>query len=110
MNYHEAKIQLGGRSHVQINHNTFLHGTNDEFKIRYYDTDILTFRKDGSIFIDCKGFRSKTTKDRLNAYLHNSKRIHSKLGIWYWSDGSVFQDKSSIQPNGSITRPYNKTK
>ena len=110
MNYHEAKELLGGRSHVRINHNTFLHGDNNEFKIRYYATDILTFRRDGSILVDCRGFRTPSTKDRMNEYLPANKRIHSKRGVWYWQDDNIFQDKSSIQSNGSIRRPYNKTK
>lgn len=56
--------------------------------IRLHTTDILTF-KDGRCTYNSGGWRTITTKDRMNQY--GPARITQAAGIWY-IDGKVYQD------------------
>jgi hypothetical protein len=49
--------------------------------IRFHATDILTFHDDGRVVFDCQGWRSVTTKARLNDY--GPLRVWSDRGVWY---------------------------
>jgi len=67
-------------------------------------TDVLTFKPDGSIICNTGGWKTHTTKERLNEYL--SVRIWQKSGRWFLgSNGSTveFQDGLTIAPDGTIT-------
>ena len=39
------------------------------YAVRYHSTDIVTYRKDGSIVLSSGGWRTSTTKERINEYI-----------------------------------------
>lgn len=72
--------------------------------IRLHQTDIVTFFPDGKIVASTGGWKTHTTKDRLNDYLPS--RIWQKSGRWFLgSNGSTveFADGLTFNPDGTIT-------
>jgi hypothetical protein len=106
MDYEFAKKLLNGRSFREVDYNTFLHVTEEGINLKYYHTDILTFRKDGSTVLDTKKIRTKTTLQRLNKYMPSAKKIHMKNDQWIWDDGREFKDGTKISADGSLKNPY----
>lgn len=68
--------------------------------IRYHDTDVVTWNLNGTITLNSGGFRTSTTKNRINEYTH--ARISQIDGIWYLGDGSFFYDGTVIYPDGKL--------
>lgn len=89
MNYNKAIEILGSREQKKIGNNTYLvNRGNGEVAIRLHATDILTFRPDGKVVIRTNGWRSVTTKARINEYCPFSG-ISQKRGVWYYGSTKV---------------------
>jgi hypothetical protein len=78
---------LGGRSERKVAHNTWVRQYNDPvhghtINITYHNTVIASFYGDMMLVTD-GGFRTKTTKCRINAILGRRARIHSEYYVWY---------------------------
>tara|TARA_Y100000034_G_scaffold6889_1_gene7606 strand:- start:44 stop:820 length:777 start_codon:yes stop_codon:yes gene_type:complete len=73
----------------------------------YHSTDVVTYHPDGRTVLDSGGWRTYTTKDRINAYTSGAHYLHQLDGIWYLGDGwpSAFEDGITIHPDGSRTWP-----
>lgn len=54
-------------------------------RIRYHDTDVLTFNADGSIILDSGGYETVTTKRRMNEYAPHGFGVHQDKHVWYVS-------------------------
>lgn len=82
----------------KIAHRTIVRLTESgEVIIKYWNTDILTFKSTGAIIIKTDGWRTVTTKRRINEYIsHTGKGIHQKNGIWLWEDNREFVDGEEI--------------
>jgi len=79
----EKLAELGYISRKKIANNTYeLIKTTGERVIRLHNTDILTFKGD-NIILNSGGYRTTTTKDRLNRYLPYNIRIYQKNYKWY---------------------------
>lgn len=70
----------------RLEYNTFEYHTPDARVIRHNYTDILTFYEDGRITLNADGWRSATTKKRLNTYLPSHWMIYQEKGNWYLRD------------------------
>jgi hypothetical protein len=74
-----------------IANNTFEYFREDGTRvIRLHTTDIMEFRPDGTIKLNSGGWRTVTTKERMNRYLPCG-RIYQDKGIWYYSGGRLEQ-------------------
>lgn len=105
MNYTIASAILNGRSSKKIATQTFLHSTIAGVKIRYYDLDIIYFKKNGDILVNTDNTRLKTIKDRLNTFLPlRHQGIYSRRGIWFWKNGTPFKDRTVIRDDNNICR------
>src|SRR5687767_4430618 len=65
--------------------------------VRYHDTDIVTFWGDGSLTVNSGGFRTVTTKARINEY--TPIRVSQKRGLWYVGHGeniAMFADGMGV--------------
>jgi hypothetical protein len=51
--------------------------------LRLHATDILTWKPDGVIVLNSGGYRTHTTKERLNAFLPLGIRVYQKNYSWY---------------------------
>lgn len=83
----ELDASLTGRCQKQrkLENNTYAIRVEDGIAIRLHATDILTFRPDESVTVTSGGWKTVTTKARLNEFLPNGWGISQERGVWYWS-------------------------
>jgi len=75
--------ELGCISRKKIANNTYeLITTTGQRKVRLHKTDILTFNN-GKVVLNSGGYRTATTKDRLNRYLPCNITVYQKNYTWY---------------------------
>lgn len=58
--------------------------------IKLHDTYVVTIRSDNSAVLHSGGWRTSTTKDRINKYSHAG--LYQKDWVWYLRDGTEFYD------------------
>lgn len=103
MKYSTLNEQLTGRNkdNRKLGNNTYAERRNgDAIAIRLHQTDILTFHADGRIVANTGGWKTRTTKDRLNQYLPDT--ISQHRGKWTVR-GLEFADGMTWHPDGTIT-------
>jgi len=74
--------------------------------IRLHHIDILTFTPNCSIIISSGGWRTYTTKARINSFLPAPWRVSQSNSQWYLFDNSssyVFQDGITILSDNTVT-------
>lgn len=77
------KDVLNGRLSKRLQQNTYVHEeAGRKLAIRYHSTDILVLAPDGTITLYSGGWRTMSTKDRLNAYLPAGCYITQDKKIW----------------------------
>ena len=86
--YESAADFLGKRDNRPIANNTRLIRDSDCIFIRFHDSRIVSFYPDGKTVFTSDGFRTKTTKDRLNYYLRGF-RIYQESGVWYIANNGL---------------------
>ena len=76
------------RDSRKINNNTFSYnnGKNQEV-IRLHETDIMRINANGTITLDSGGWKTATTKARMNEYLPGNYRVYQEKYNWYVSNG-----------------------
>jgi len=67
---------------------------------RLHDTDIIIENKDKSIILNSGGWKTITTKERINRFTPYT--IFQKKGIWY-INGSMFYDGITLKGKRIIT-------
>ena len=81
--YADALALLGTRDHRKIGHNTTLERFPDgTLGVRFHATVVVRFHADGTMTLDARGYRTSTTKERMNRYLPEGWRIYQKAGTW----------------------------
>jgi len=89
----------------KLANNTYAERRDDgSIAIRLHQTDIATFKTDGSIVANTGGWKTHTTKERLNEYL--PARIWQKSGRWFLGENGKtleFADGLTFHADGSIT-------
>jgi len=107
MNYQDAAALLTGRNHTsrKLANNTYLvRKDGDSFAVRLHATDIITLCPSGAVVLNSGGWKTPTTKARINDYAPAPVQIHQNKGLWYYRDGSLFQDGDTITGDGKIWR------
>lgn len=109
LTHKQADELLKGRcsQSKKIANNTYLKRDGENIVIRLHETNIITFQPDEKIVVSSGGWRTVTTKDRLNKYLPAGLGIAQERGIWYWhrtGDGLriPFTDGDSIDSKGNV--------
>lgn len=51
--------------------------------IRYHDTVVIAFMIDGTIVLDSGGWRTVTTKKKMNVFMPNPLSVWQEKGKWY---------------------------
>lgn len=90
----------------KIAHNTIARFENDNIVIRFHDIDIGVYDRNGDIKIFTGGWKTFTTKERLNDLIPNPYRIYQDHGVWYiWDYKSqntyVYQDGIVFKPDSN---------
>jgi hypothetical protein len=106
VNYQQLDVLLQGRNKGQrkLANNTYARRCEDHIAIRLHDTDIMRFTPKDVITIDTGGWRTSTTKERINNYTPGPWRVFQRNGVWGWwmpGDGqeAMFSDGDIIRKN-----------
>jgi hypothetical protein len=78
--------------------NTRLQKRGNAFAVKYHNTDVVMIRPDGTFRLDSGGWRTSTTKNRMNDILPNCI-VSQNRHTWHVSDG-IFYDRILIGHNG----------
>jgi hypothetical protein len=81
-NYVEAAQYLAGRDSVKLGNNTWLESFSDGIAVRLHATRIVLFHEDGRVTLHSGGYRTVTTKDRVNQFIKG--RVYQKNHVWYY--------------------------
>ena len=104
MNYHTFSAKLTGRNAVsrKLANNTKLYRLNDTtIAVKLHNTDVITYHEDGRIVFDSGGWKTPTTKERMNTY--SPARVCQSKGMWdisidhvlaNYADGIIWDGKS----------------
>jgi hypothetical protein len=94
MNYAEAVSMVHGktnRKERKIGNNTYAEiGYDDSVSIRLHGTAVVRFYPNGLVKLNSGGWRTHTTKDRINKY--SPVKVYQKKYNWYLQDGTGFED------------------
>lgn len=98
---------LSGISSAEIKHtkkvdnNTVrIEYTDGKVAIRLHDTNVIVQNPDGSFVLNSGGWRTSTTKDRINKY--SPYRVWQEKGIWY-VNGSMFYDGITLKGDAIVS-------
>ena len=83
MNYDTFSAKLTGRNSQsrKIANNTTLHRISDRaIGVRLHNTDVIVYFADGKIMFDSGGWRTPTTKARMNEF--SRARVSQSRGTW----------------------------
>ena len=97
-NYNELDQFLGKKEDRPYGNNTRVHRTGKtQIAIKHFETDIMLFTEN-LIMIDCQGWRSYTTKERINNNLPKGYGLYQKHNQWYLWDRE--KDESLVYEDG----------
>jgi len=87
--YAEAAEYLAGRDSVKLGNNTWLVYMDDhanpelsQIGVRLHNTYIVRFYQDGRVSLHTGGYRTVTTKDRINQFIKG--RVYQQALVWYF--------------------------
>lgn len=94
--FETANKMLNGRCQARrkIANSTWLERFGNDIGVRLHNTVVVLFKSDGSITLDSGGWKTVTTKDRMNNY-SPPFNVFSSRGVWMVS-----------KYNGSNTVPF----
>lgn len=105
--FEQAAARLGERDSRKVGNNTYLKRLNEKcIALRLHDTNVIEwFKEGGLIVLTSGGWRTVTTKDRLNAY--QPYHVYTIKGTWL-VDGPLgktytFADGLTIHRNGKVS-------
>lgn len=88
----------------KIGNNTYVERRGEDIAVKLHNTDVVTYRPDGSITLDSGGWRTVTTKARMNEFSPLS--VGSVRGVWQvsprydWDNAALFHDGITAFPDG----------
>lgn len=89
MNYQDAIQLIGKRKSKKLANNTYLQKRGGNIAVMLHSTDIIIFHPDGKIVFNTGGWRTATTKDRINRF--SPVYVTQTAGIWYIGN-KIFAD------------------
>ena len=133
MNYETANSQLEGRCKLsrKVGNNTYLIRNSgvagDSIHLNLHDTYIITWYADGRTELNSGGWRTVTTKARMNEFIegysisqnrgqwyvsHRNPKYNGTCGMPYWIEDCLYDDGMIFNPDGTITggEPIGKVK
>lgn len=66
-----------------IGHNTLEYYQGNERRVRFHETDIITYHNDGTISLNTGGWYTPTTKARINAHITHPFYVYQERGRWF---------------------------
>jgi len=91
------------------NNTRVIRRSDDSIAIKLHNTDVITFFKNGEIQLFTDGWKTVTTKDRINRFLPSGIGVYSEKHIWYvtigdWRSGKkyLFEDFMIIDSDRNV--------
>ncbi len=83
-NWSDLEVWLGSKQVRKIANNTYARwkDATRDIAICLHSTDVVTFHDDGTITLNSGGYRTVTTKDRINGILPRPLGVYSNKGVW----------------------------
>jgi len=106
MNYQTADQWLTGRcaESRKIGNNTYLERRDGgKIAVRLHSTDVITFEPSGDFVLNSGGWRTTTTKERINRY--SSISLIQRGGLWYIDD-CLFYDGIRFSESGELLSAF----
>ena len=106
--YTELNQYLGNKIDRPWGNNTRVQRDgSDGINVLFHDTYIAALSPAGGLTLNSGGWRTHTTKDRLNKVLGRPWSIYQAAGVWYLRNYEnnveyIFQDGLIISPDGSV--------
>jgi len=82
-NYSKADEALGDRRTKTIGNNTKLVRKNRDIGVELHGNEVVRFYGGGEVGLSSAGYRTSTTKDRLNRYTPRGVNVVQRDGVWY---------------------------
>lgn len=76
--------------------------------IRLHNTDVVTFLKNGNVVLNSGGYRTPTTKDRINSFSGLPFQIHQHKGLWS-INGNEFYDEMILDKKAKLVSKIKKS-
>lgn len=100
LTFQECVQLLGNKAQKKIGNNTTLRRVDGyRFAICLHSTDVVEICMDGNYILNSGGWRTVTTKSRINQY--SPIGVCQKKGVWYIND-QPFRDGMRIDPSGKL--------
>lgn len=90
-----------GRNKLErkVANNTYVVARENAVSVRLHNTDVVTFHRDGTITLNSGGWRTVTTKARINDALGRTGYVSQDKSVWhYLPHGIGWQDKAEWVP------------
>jgi hypothetical protein len=89
-----------GYDNKRLAGNTVLSEKDSCFAIDFYNTTIIKIHKDNTYELNADGFRTATTKERLNTFSPAS--IYQKRGVWFFNYNPIAENEDATFFDGAI--------
>lgn len=84
MTYQEVAAKLGSRMSRKVGNNTYLMRIDDDtIALKLHYTNVVTYKADGCFRLNSGGWRTVTTKERMNRWTPSGFSIYQKKWNWY---------------------------
>jgi hypothetical protein len=107
MTYEEAKVLFQRARNKERGYvlpgrlgQTRLVQTEHGYGVKYVATVVVEIREDGTYRLDTGGWRTVTTKERINYYA--PVRMYQRNHVWYLKDGVPFSDGIIVDKRGRV--------
>lgn len=102
-----ATARKGARQ-KPLGNNTRLIQFHDCFCVQLHNTYVVSYYPDGSVVLNSGGWRTKTTKARMNDHLPRWWFVYQERGVWYLRKDMglqeyIFVDGIRIGPRGGCS-------
>lgn len=112
-NFDQADAQLTGRckNRRKVDNNTYLERRdNGDIAVKLHNTDVVTYKPNGDVVLNSGGWRTYTTKDRINKFAP-IRWLSQERGVWYvmnWEGVEVgYDDGMVVHPDGTYSGAVN---
>ena len=107
-NFDQADVLLTGRckDSRKVGNNTYLQRRdNGDIAVKLHNTDVVTYKPNGDCVLNSGGWRTPTTKERINLYAP-IRWLSQVDGVWWvttWDGGKfAYDDGMVIKADGSV--------
>jgi hypothetical protein len=83
--YDACDDRLGSRDKRKLRYSVWLVRDGADITVVHHHTPIIRYRPDGTVVLDCAGYRSVSTKANLNRY--TGLAVWQRDFVWWTSDG-----------------------